>query len=1019
MNENTTVGGPSGSSDPTANTDEVLSDASLPILAYPCRMPGCERSFTTSKGRGVHEQRTHKNWHDERQVQHIEHRKAPWSNEEAALLARQEAKLTIEGTRFINQALLPYFPNRTLEAIKGQRRNIKHKDMVIQLIHEIEQESESDLHLETPVENQAQEEGTDLIDKIIELFAELTPLNTAGFKIDHLNQICRNLKVWSITRIFEELEIYLLDVFPPPSKTRIRKNNANTGKDNRNRMPTNRQKRRADYARIQRAWQKNPCDCLRTILKDKTTDLTPGKGIMLPYWKNVMSGSNNITPGVTESPQVINALWGPIRPNEIKEAVPELSSAPGPDGLTARQLRAVPLGILTRILNLFLMCGKLPKHLLESKTVMIPKKDGASEPGEFRPITVSSVITRTFHKALARRLMQLVKLDSRQKAFVPVDGCAENTFKLDLILKYHRQHFKPLYLASVDIAKAFDSVTHQTIHDTLVTKGLPNAMIEYIMYVYEHSITKLVCDDWESEPIHPTCGVKQGDPLSPIIFNLIMDRLLRMIPKEIGVDIDRDHFNALMFADDLIFVASTPQGLQLLLDLAVNFLAQCGLTINANKSFTVALRNVPHKKKSVVDSKTTFSCQGRTLPAMKREDEWKYLGVPFTPEGRTIVHPEAQLQVNIDKLTKAPLKPQQRLFALRVMVLPSLYHLLTLGNTNLSRLKKVDTLVRGAIRKWLGLPQDVVNAFFHAKAKDGGLSIPSMRWLMPLRRRERLEKMTKAGVEPCTYLSQEINRAKRRLLDSGVDICDNDKLEMRWAKLLHQANDGKALKESSKVPQQHQWVTAPNRFLSGRDFINITKLRINALPTRSRTSRGRRQDRLCRAGCNNIETLNHVLQQCPRTHAARVDRHNAIVAYTKRALLKTCERTDDEPHFITEEGLRKPDLVAKLNDTAFVIDAQVVSEQADLTQSHRRKIDYYKNLESKIKEEYQVDKVRFTSVTLSCRGIWSRPSASDLIEWKILKKKELRIISTRVLVGGLNAFWLFNRATTRGRTGIG
>lgn len=232
-----------------------------------------------------------------------------------------------------------------------------------------------------------------------------------------------------------------------------------------------------------------------------------------------------------------------------------------------------------------------------------------------RPISVSSVLTRTFHKILGTRLSRLVNLDERQKAFLPLDGCAENIFKLDLFLRYHRRKFKPLHLASVDVAKAFDSVSHNTLRDTLISMGVPEPMLEYIMYTYENSVTRLTCGGWLSESIHPTCGVKQGDPLSPVMFSRVIDLLLRRLPGEVGVEIAGLNTNAFAFADDLVFVAATAQGLQLTLDVAADYLAQCGLVINTSKSFTIALRNIPHVKKSVVDSKITFTCFGRRLPA--------------------------------------------------------------------------------------------------------------------------------------------------------------------------------------------------------------------------------------------------------------------------------------------------------------------------------------------------------------------------------------------------------------------
>lgn len=103
-----------------------------------------------------------------------------------------------------------------------------------------------------------------------------------------------------------------------------------------------------------------------------------------------------------------------------------------------------------------------------------------------------------------------------------------------MLLRHHRQNFKPLYLASLDIRKAFDSVTHTTIIDTMESMGLPQPMVSYIKYIYDGSSTSLKCNGWASkEKIHPTCGVKQGDPLSPIMFNMIMDRMIRLIPSGI------------------------------------------------------------------------------------------------------------------------------------------------------------------------------------------------------------------------------------------------------------------------------------------------------------------------------------------------------------------------------------------------------------------------------------------------------------------------------------------------------
>lgn len=939
-------------------------------------------------------------------MQGIVNKKVPWSREELALMAREEARLTIEGVQFINQALLPIFNTRTLESIKGQRRNQKYKSTVLHIMEEMKNELGNTNPASTGDQNP---QVSQLVPQIQELFSKLRPLKDGEFEAGRLDRICKNLSVWSTEKVFEEIEIYLLKIFPSTSGKRKAKG-PQFGQTEV--IQSRRLVRRIDYARTQKAWSRNPCKCLKVILKGKSAAQTPAKDIMVKFWMTTMTEGATTSPKYEAKRETLGKLWCPIYPDEVKAAFPANSTCPGPDGLTIRQLKAIPLGVITRVFNIFLLCGKVPTHLLKSKTTLIPKKDGAKGPEDFRPITVSSVLTRTFHKILAGRMTKAIKFDERQKAFLPKDGCAENIFNLDVILRYHRQHFKPMYIASMDIAKAFDSVSHKTIRDTIEIMGLPDPMIEYIMNVYERSTTFLKCDRWESDRFKPTCGVKQGDPMSPIIFNMVMDRLLRKIPAEIGVDIDGNHYNAFAFADDMIFVASTPIGLQSTIDIASEYLTDCGLRINSTKSFTVAIRNVPHVKKSVIDGKAQFLCLGNKLPALRREDEWRYLGVPFTPEGQALVKPEKELTQAIEQLSKAPLKPQQRMFALRVMVLPGLYHQLTLGNITLSRLKKVDNITRAAVRRWCRIPHDVANAYIHASAREGGMSIPSVRWLMPLHRHTRLAKLSGKPNASNSYIQQEQQKAMRRLID-GKNIIDTlAKLDDRWANMLHSACDGQGLKESRKVPQQNRWVTQGTRLVSGRDFINMIKFRINAMPTKSRTARGRIKDRSCRGGCRAIETLSHVSQVCHRTHRARIERHDAITAYVKRALAKDYDNIVDEPHFTTEVGLRKPDLIATKGNRALVIDTQIIGENVDLAQAHKNKIEKYGLLEDSIKKRMNVQHVDFTSVTLSYKGIWSAHSAEDLVRRNILKKKELAVISTRVLVGGLSSFWRFNRTTT-------
>ena len=245
------------------------------------------------------------------------------------------------------------------------------------------------------------------------------------------------------------------------------------------------------------------------------------------------------------------------------------------------------------------------------------------------------------------------------------------------------------------------------------------------------------------------------------------------------------------------------------------------------------------------------------------------------------------------------------------------------------------------------------------------------------------------------------------------ELIDNAmKSSRRFAAAPHGSVDGGALKESKRIPQQNGWIAEGTRFLTGRDFVLTCKLRINAMPTKSHTSRGRIQNKSCRAGRNMPETLNHVLQICHRTHDARIRRHDAVVA---RGLEQRNHRVTRGTEFHTEEGVRKPDLIATKMGRSIVIDAQVVSEhETILDLAHKRKSEYYSKNASlrRVIAKYGTEEVQFSSATLSWRGLWSARSAKDVIKSGVISKSDLKVISSRVLVEGVAAWTLFNRRTS-------
>ena len=127
---------------------------------------------------------------------------------------------------------------------------------------------------------------------------------------------------------------------------------------------------------------------------------------------------------------------------------------------------------------------------------------------------------------------------------------------------------------------------------------------------------------------------------------------------------------------------------------------------------------------------------------------------------------------------------------------------------------------------------------------ERGLGIPSLRWLAPLHRKERLLGLVSGRrMENITdpYLAKEIGQCRQRLTENGSTYTTQEEIKKRWAAILHQSIDGSSLKNSHQVTGQHQCVTDGTSLLSGTYYINCHKVRIGALPTPSRTTRGRQR----------------------------------------------------------------------------------------------------------------------------------------------------------------------------------
>jgi hypothetical protein len=189
----------------------------------------------------------------------------------------------------------------------------------------------------------------------------------------------------------------------------------------------------------------------------------------------------------TEGPPVGLESFGPIRAVEVKKRLSrnKWSKAPGPDGVKKAALVGVNKGkIVAGVFNLIFVSGHLPDPWRHNRTILIPKEGkDCKQAANYRPITISSLLSRLFWGIVDQRLRKVVQINPRQKGCVAEAGCFANMQLLNEIIRRMKSSGGGVGI-QLDVSKAFDTIPHQAIGHALIRKGLPSPIVELIRSSY-------------------------------------------------------------------------------------------------------------------------------------------------------------------------------------------------------------------------------------------------------------------------------------------------------------------------------------------------------------------------------------------------------------------------------------------------------------------------------------------------------------------------------------------------------
>jgi hypothetical protein len=337
--------------------------------------------------------------------------------------------------------------------------------------------------------------------------------------------------------------------------------------------------------------------------------------------------------------------------------------------------------------------------------------------------TFSKLYATTLHQRLSDDLESRHLRAKGQAGFRPDYQTTDHIFTLRAIIEEARHRSSRVYCCFVDFRKAFDTVPREALFQRLRDINISETLLAAIMRLYESVLGRLRLAHGLSDFIQSTIGVKQGCPLSPTLFGIYIDELESFLHDHIqdgdGCLLHQVLISLLLFVDDLILLASTPEGLQRQIDALASFCDLRQLTVNLGKTKVMIFNASKHPLTDL-----HFYFRGEEIEI---NTTYTYLGVQFTGP-RFGMRQALQPRLNKGYGSLALIERQcfqgqfqdisSKLYLMEAIIRPTVLYGSeiwgpSLIQTDWARLERVQTLLlRRIIRCKRTVPQSIIQAEF-------------------------------------------------------------------------------------------------------------------------------------------------------------------------------------------------------------------------------------------------------------------------------------------------------------------
>ena len=318
----------------------------------------------------------------------------------------------------------------------------------------------------------------------------------------------------------------------------------------------------------------------------------------------------------------------------------KLKKAAGADQIKAEAFIYADMstkGYIKEMLERCLNGQPIPEEWRHSTIWPIHKKGSKLFAENYRGIAIGNVIHKLYASIINSRLEQFVEermiLPDTQNGFRKMRSTVDNIYILNHIVNVKLAAGKKIWAFFVDFKAAFDSVDRNQLYEKLFRLNIPTYITEAIRNLYRRTPYNI-----ENEIFYTEKGLKQGCPLSPLLFALYISDLettLRNFQSG-GIVVGREKIFSLAYADDLVILSERSDDMKEMLQLLNRYTRRKGLAVNILKSQMMVF------SKGGRLSKEKWKFDGSNIIEVR---SFKYLGFTFQSNGRYSKHIEEMATV--------------------------------------------------------------------------------------------------------------------------------------------------------------------------------------------------------------------------------------------------------------------------------------------------------------------------------------------------------------------------------------